>query len=233
MEWESNWYSDFANVDFIKIPFKLPPGHARNIGLNHFYSTEEDYCVILDDDTYIEEGDDLITSVQNWTLEDAENLDLITVVDPMKESNYKDNDCHSFVSCEFLTSGVFIFKNFRKHHHGKEEVWFNPQFVNTLDDGVEKLIFGEDVHISNRVHYYRYGSWECTSSMANKSRLRQNTPSTWANKAMDIAYRLKTDTFLTLDKINISDFSEDWINKHGKFELPKDSIRTILKPKAG
>lgn len=236
MEWEESWYSEFVDADFIKVPFKMPPGHARNIGLNHLYSTEDDFGIFLDDDTYIETGEDLVTSIQNWELENVEGVDVITVIDPEKKDQYVELDkYHRLRGAKMITSGVFIVKNIRKYYPEGKDLWFSPHFVNVVDDGEEKLIFGEDVHFGNRAHFFEYGCWECVTSIANMSRLRTAHPSTWSNTQKAIVRRIQTDKFDTLGKINNREFAIGnegmWADGGGTFHIPEETLRPILRPK--
>lgn len=162
MEWEE--YSRF-DVQYIKVPFQMPPAHARNIALNHFYSTADDYCIILDDDTFIERGDDIIDLMRTI---DYPDVNVVSVLEYAHTDRYEESDDHIFRIPEIFCSGVFIVKNQRK-------LFFNPMF--RWENG--KLQYGEDVDFLARCWYEELGGWEVTTAVANKSRDRKETVSTW------------------------------------------------------
>lgn len=163
MEWEG-----LSRCTNILVPFKLPPGQARNIGLNHFYSTDDDYCILLDDDTWIEVGDDIIDTMRAINYHD---VGVVTVLDQEEERRLEFDEEHIFRFPSMITSGVFIVKNQKK-------LFFNPAFGYKKG----KLIYGEDVNFLMRAWYEGLGGWEVTTSMVNHSRDRVVTPSTWYYK---------------------------------------------------
>lgn len=175
MDWDVPYKYD---VKWIKMDLKLPPGAARNVALSHFYSTRDDYCIILDDDTYIETGGDIIESIRSWTKEQLSKVDVLTVLE--SENHHLDLQesavCHHFYPCPKITSGVFIVKNIRKFYRDKE-LYFNKHFV----DYQGRLIFGEDVNFGFRTLYEGLGLWQVQTAMTNHSRDRDQLTSTWAN----------------------------------------------------
>jgi hypothetical protein len=203
MEWEG--LEDTTNI---LVPFKMPPGQARNIGLNHFYSTEDDYCIILDDDTWIEQGDDIIDTMRKI---DYPDVNVVTVLDQEEESRLEVDPNHIFRFPSMITSGVFIVKNQKK-------LFFNPEF--RYKNG--KLVYGEDVNFLMRSWYEGLGGWEVTTSMVNRSRDRSVTPSTWyykpTSKSQQDVYRLLQQDF-PVEKNGCGmqpDCAEMYINKKPK-----------------
>ena len=175
MEWQEEWYSQF-DVDWVKSDLKMPPGQARNIGLNHFYSGDDDYCIILDDDTFIEVNDDIIDWLQQANEKDCKDLWMISVpdVDRTKYCYERSDTHHLFRVSLRYTSGVFIVKNSRKHTKDKG-LFFSPHFIQT-----EKgLIYGEDGDFLIQGYENELQPWEVYSSLANKGRDRDVLPSTW------------------------------------------------------
>lgn len=175
MEWEDAWYDSFPEVDWVKYDFKLCPGNARNVALNHFYTTEEDYCIILDDDTWIAEGDDIIDWIQKASEDECKDFDLLSVTDEeFKRVDFEPSETtHKLIGMIRLVSGVFIIKNLRKHY--KKSVWFNTNFISTP----KGLLYGEDMNFMHRMHYEGFQAFEVFSSLTNSSRNRDITPSTW------------------------------------------------------
>ena len=165
MEWEDVNYKIYDDVDFMKIPYQLPPGQARNLALNHFYSTEDDYCIILDDDTWIERGDDIIDVVRGM---DYPDVNVISLLEHAHWDRFEESEDHIFRIPVIFASGSFIVKNNRR-------LFFNPEF--RWQNG--KLQYGEDVDFLVTSWFEELGGWECTTAITNQSRDRSNTPSTW------------------------------------------------------
>lgn len=164
MQWDN--YDRFTNVKWMKVDFQLPPGQARNFALNHFYSTEDDYCIILDDDTWIEKGDDIIDCMRNINFPD---VTVVSILEHSHEHRFEDTpECHTFRIPEIFASGSFIVKNNRR-------LFFNPLF--RWENG--KLQYGEDVDFLCQAWFEGLGGWEVTTALTNQSRDRSNTPSTW------------------------------------------------------
>jgi hypothetical protein len=177
MEWYDHFYSEFGDeVEFIKIPFQIPPGQARNIGINHFYSTDDDYCILLDDDSFIERGDSIIDWFQSADSESCKDLWVLSVPDQeLEKSHYEPcKDAHILRPALQFTSGIFILKNVRKFTE-IEELFFNPHFV--IDE--KGLLYGEDGNFLVRAQYKGLQTWQVHSSLANLGRDRTLLPSTW------------------------------------------------------
>lgn len=165
MQWEEENYEKFPNVQWVKSDLQLPPGQARNIGLNHFYSGQDDYCIILDDDTYIEKGDDIIDTMRTI---DYDDVGVVTVVEHAHPEEFEESDEHIFRVPNIFASGVFIVRN-------RKRIFFNPAFRWYGD----KLQYGEDVDFLAQAWYEELGGWIVTTAITNQSRDRCMTPSTW------------------------------------------------------
>ena len=164
MEWQHSDYKQFDNVSFVKIPARLPPGHARNVALNMFYRTDDEFCMILDDDTYIEQGDDVIECFRTRKVEG----ELFTVTDTAEEVWINDPTSWQFVQPRKITSGVFIFRN-------RTQLFFNTDYKYYGDN----LLWGEDLNMLARVVDRGMRGYQIITSATNEARLRRNTPSTW------------------------------------------------------
>ena len=164
MEWQRSDYELFNNVSFVKIPAQLPPAHARNVALNMFYRTGDEFCMILDDDTYIAKGDDIIYAFRNRKIEG----ELFTVTDTAEEEVSVDNDYWHFTVPRKITSGVFIFRNYT-------QLFFNTEYRYYGDN----LLWGEDLNMLCKVVDKGYRAYQVSTSGTNPERLRKNTPSTW------------------------------------------------------
>lgn len=145
---------------------KYLPGDARNECLKHFYSTDDDFCCILDDDIIL--YSDKICS--------GNILDVIRSADGLLEKNI--SHLHPIVPAfdpysEFLKeygetiktnlvlrnrphqSGQFIIlKNLKKHYN--DEIYFEKNWAEP--DGSVK--FGEDCVFSMKICQKGYGSYK-------------------------------------------------------------------------
>lgn len=164
MGWRKEDFARFSGVRFIQLPTRLPPGHARNIALNIFYGTDDDLCIILDDDTYIAEGDSIIQLLRStpvdgivYTVRDSR--------DPIVEAKG-----HRFERPAQITSGVFIVRQ-------EAKIFFNTEFK--YYDGT--LLWGEDVNLLGRIYDRGERAYEVVTARTNKTRERDITPSTWYN----------------------------------------------------
>jgi len=176
MQWPEKLYSEFSGVSWIKSDLQMPPGHARNIGLNHFYSTDDDYCILLDDDTYIEKGDSLIDTVKAKDIGDVITVthsDLCYYLDSFTKH-------HMVKGCNHIITGCFIVRNFRKRY--KQELFFNTNFVADEEIG---LLYGEDVNFARRAITKGYRVYEVLSSAVNEERQAKFTDTTWRKKPWD------------------------------------------------
>jgi len=162
MEWKAEEYAQFPGVVFNKIPGRLPPAHARNIALNIFYASDHDLCLILDDDTYIAEGADVIDLLRTQMIDG--------MVYSVRDSVLPRVECekHRFERPSQITSGVFIVRQ-------KANVFFNPEFKYYN----EELLWGEDANFLGRVYDKGMRAYEIVTARTNKSRERDITPSTW------------------------------------------------------
>lgn len=183
MGWRKEDFARFSGVRFIQLPIRTPPGHARNIALNIFYATNDDLCIILDDDTYIAEGDSVIELLRTTPVDGI----LYTVrdsKDPVIEA-----EGHRFQPPSQITSGVFIFRQ-------EAQIFFNTEFKYYNGN----LLWGEDVNLLGRVYDRGERAYEIVTSRTNITREREITPSTWYNN----------ENFLQTDKheeINSKDFT--------------------------
>lgn len=162
MQWKEEEYEQFPDIDFIKLNKRLPPGHARNIALNFFYATSDDLCIILDDDTYIEEGDNIIQLLRDRPVPG----DLYSV----RDSKMPRVECTRtrFERPEQITSGVFIVRQ-------GLQLFFNTDFKYHNN----RLLWGEDANFLGRIYDRGMKAYEIVTSRTNKSREREITPSTW------------------------------------------------------
>lgn len=117
---------------------------ARNILLNIFYNTDDNYCLISDDDTFI---NSLI----------YENLDCVSFV----------NDYYKKITETYkISSSLLLLKNFKKFYNKK------PYFDETLDAN-QDLDFGLNLNSLN-IKTYRKSSNEVTIYKGKSSMFKNN-----------------------------------------------------------
>ena len=164
----SNWihedYWHFPKCEVIAVPKRLPPAHMRNIALSMFYGTDDEWCIILDDDTWIETGDDIIRTLR--TRRDFGSVYALSVEDEV-DTPIVDKR-HVLRQCEQTKSGVFIIRQ-------GLGVYFNPayKYYNDL------LLYGEDLNFMARCCYAGKDFRIVANSQTNLSRSRKVTPSVW------------------------------------------------------
>jgi glycosyltransferase involved in cell wall biosynthesis len=204
MEWEEKNFKEFSEVSWVRSDLRLPPGHARNIALNHFYSTEDDYCIILDDDTWIEKGDDLIDTLRKKDMGDVLSVTHASLC----YAPYHLHSYHRLKTTNHIITGCFIVKNLRKHYN--DELFFNTNFVTHAERG---LVYGEDVNFPQRAMTRGYKVYEVYSSSVNASRDIGQTESTWLEKSWKEIHpegRAEIDRLTALDNIDLN-FTEEAI----------------------
>ena len=190
MQWKEEEYEQFPDIDFIKLNKRLPPGHARNIALNFFYATSDDLCIILDDDTYIAEGDSIIQLLRDRPVKG--------VLYSVRDSKMPRVECTRtrFERPKQITSGVFIVRQ-------GFQLFFNTDFKYYGN----KLLWGEDVNLLGRIYDRGMQAYEVVTSRTNKTRERGITPSTW-HTAEDFAQTERHYEINSKDFGNLVDYRE-------------------------
>lgn len=192
MGWKKEDFARFSGVRFIQLPTRIPPGHARNIALNIFYASNDDLCIILDDDTYIAEGDSIIDVLRSTRM-DGIVYTVRDSVDPRIEA-----EGHRFQQPQQITSGVFIFRQ-------EAQIFFNTEYKYYNGE----LLWGEDVNLLGRVYDMGERAYEIVTSRTNKSRERDITPSTWYHNNNNF---LQTPRHV---EINTKDFTNRVVYENG------------------
>ncbi len=150
-EYNHDLVGNYIDADCSK--YKLPPGPARNILLERFYKSDEDWAIFIDNDTILDDRN-------MGTLHELLDLDLstfgaINAVNPaslgvgaftksFEQGSYKGFnlvDNFIFERC-FLHGGFMIIKNFKKHHG--VELYFDDG-TRLPNSGGEDNVFGIDV----------------------------------------------------------------------------------------
>lgn len=165
--WEYEDYMHFNDCQIISVPKRIPPGHMRNIALSLFYGGHDDWCIILDDDTWIATGDDIIDTIRRRT--DYGNIWALSVEDEV-DMPIENHRQHELKQCQQVKSGVFIVRN-------GLGVYFNPAFKYYND----KLLYGEDLNFMARCCYAGKDFRIVANAQTNLTRSRSITPSVWYN----------------------------------------------------
>lgn len=149
------------------------PGNARNRCLDHFYSSDEDFCLLLDDDIIL--YDDRIYSgnikekLGRMDFLLSENISLMCPVFPAFDPYTQFIKEYGSVFPENLIlknkpaiSGQFlVLKNLKKHYN--KPIFFNETWAEA--DGSVKL--GEDALFSLEVTKHGFGTYKMWNWMVN------------------------------------------------------------------
>lgn len=159
-----------GDLDVKYLPYtrgRYLPGDARNECLKHFYSTDDDFAIFLDDDAILDPGklenDTFISDIRKQDISDFDKVSLITPInpkyDPYTQFQLKNRqvleDNWVMLSKPHQPGFIFFLKNLKKHHGIEiyyEEDWSEP-------DGSVK--FGEDAVFSMRLTKAGLGSYQC------------------------------------------------------------------------
>lgn len=178
MEYEPSEYND--NVRYIGDDKLRPPGESRNILLEDFYKSSDDYCILADNDSVFRDISefDFLSSFHDQ-MDDIlkQPLGVITPLNSVrlpfnKEYNSKKEWYDGNMVFEKLThskGSLFIVKNFKKF--GLEPLYFDSAF--TDENG--KMIPEEDVEFGLHSIIKGYGCYFSRNIV-----LKENGPSTWA-----------------------------------------------------
>jgi len=129
------------------------PGPARNILLKEFYKTNQDFCLLMDNDIVLYEGekycdsDNLVSILKDIPIENLEGVDVFETINPTQtpfsaffEENKDILQSNLFFKRKPNISGMCLFiRNFRKF--GMKEYLYDDWF----DEKTGKIIMGEDI----------------------------------------------------------------------------------------
>lgn len=149
------------------------PGNARNVCLEHFYSTNQDYCLILDDDVVLYEdriySGNIKERIQKLDYLLEVNASLLCPVFPQFDPYTKFIKDYGSTFNESLIlrnkpaiGGCFLLlKNLKKHYN--DEVFFDRDWRE--HDGSVKL--GEDALFSLEITKKGYGTYKMWNWMVH------------------------------------------------------------------
>lgn len=173
-QYKESWYR--KGVTYIKSDIVLPPAAARNILLNCFYDTDDDYAFISDDDTWLETDGGLLQALRKMGEIDSFGLDLVL---PLRDEDVDEEyesitDRFTFVRANKHGVGIVLLKNLRKYH--SLTLFYNNNYK--WDDG--GLICGEDTNLLNQAkNRFNLGVWHSTCMISNREKFDADCESTW------------------------------------------------------
>lgn len=182
--YKDDQYTD--NVEYIKHQGTvLKALQARNVLLNTFYDSDDDFAVFADNDCYLYSGekyganDKFAEIIRNTPFENFKNVDMLIGLDPSTspftkdlELNKKNDETAWRLLPGFIADGFFILKNLKKHHN--KEIYFDENFIK--EDG--SIIACEDQDFPIQMIFQNMGVFFC------KNLIRKDdaaTSSTWNN----------------------------------------------------
>lgn len=171
--------SDYQNqlVDEYIVSEKIRPGPARNILLDKFYCTNDDFAIFCDDDAV------LYDTPNNEKYSDlsflSPDIDLFYPInvrdEPISEQKHKANvyDFHVFKKNWNLKGSLFYIKNFKKYYGQK--IYFN------LDYNI-----GEDIELAFRLLSQNYGVYKCINLALKEFATSDNTSTLDERKTQEL-----------------------------------------------
>jgi hypothetical protein len=129
----------------------IPPGHARNKLLEHYYQTNDDFAVFADNDCVLYElpqhkdSIDFIERLRKLDMKDFDAVGIITPLNPARtafsqdigKASYDEN--YTFRRYARVGGGLLFIKNLQKH--ANEKLYFDEVNFGYVDD---ELVPGED-----------------------------------------------------------------------------------------
>jgi hypothetical protein len=191
------------------------PGSARNVCLEHFYNSDDDFTLLIDDDTVLYEGekycdsDNCIQILKNIPIERFEKIDIFSMLNPSQTpftKFYNDNKdilqenliFHSKIN---IRADIFI-KNLKKFYN--KEMYFED-----LKDG-NKIIMGEDVKFALDAARQGFNIFECKNFVRKDLAWHKST-----------YCKSKEERKLAFD--NLKELCKSWNvpHKNGRFQWKK------------
>lgn len=203
------------------------PGPARNVLLKEFYRTDDDFCLLLDNDIILYEGakycdsDTLIDELRNIPVGRFDGIDVFEPLNPTQSpfsAFYQDNkaDLGDFLMFKRRPniSGQSLFvRNFKKFKC--EEFLYDDWF----DEKTKKIIMGEDVEFGLRLTQNGKGVYTLMNAVRKDMGW---TVSSWCKNP-----ELRKQSFETLKTIlptlgvGSKNGKLDWAGVADKYNIPK------------
>ena len=169
----------------------LKPGQARNVLLNHFYNSEEDFAVVADNDVYLYKGekyganDTFVQTMKDTDVSKFEHVDCFYPLNPAfvpftKDlAKHKHSDSYSWrMKPGYIAACFFALKNLKKHHN--KEIYYDDAFV--LPDG--SMLPAEDQDFPINMIHNNMSCFLCPNII--KKDEGHNSISTWSPTDKDV-----------------------------------------------
>lgn len=201
------------NVEYIiNNDILLKQVEARNILLNKFYNSDEDFAIFADNDCYLYQGekygynDKFVETFRNIPIKNLNNIDLFVAINPKNQPFTKDFETNkrlyetrwSFTPA-FIASGLFVLRNLKKYYN--DEIYFDLNMIKPD----RSIIACEDQDFPIQMIMKDYGTFVCNNIVMKEE--GSNT-STWTKNDKDLRKQLTKE-------------GHDYISK--KFNLPIQS----------
>jgi len=181
-QYQPEWFRD--GVEYIKHDGPLLRQiEARNILLDHFYMSDQDFGMFADNDCYLYSGakygynDTFVDTFRNIPLENLQAIDLFVAINPKNQpftksfETYKDlYKTHWRFTPAFVASGLFVMRNIKKHYN--DTVYFDPAMINPD----RSIIACEDQDFPIQLIMKGYGTFVCNNIVMKEEGA---TTSTW------------------------------------------------------
>jgi len=144
----------------------LPPGHARNKLLEHYYKTDDDFCIFADNDCVLYElpqhkdSIDFVERMRKLDIADFDSIGLIVPLNPAREAFSQqigkpayDTD-YTFRRAARIGGGFMFLKNIQKH--ANKTAYFD-EIIFGMKDG--ELLPGEDSDFAFALWQLGHGSY--------------------------------------------------------------------------
>jgi hypothetical protein len=174
-----------SDVTYLGDNQRMTPGAARNIAKQHFYSTQEDFAIFADDDSWVEN----IDPDQNWFdlfKGDIKGIDLflppshlVPYVKQFTDLGEVAQHNFYFMRVARLKGSFYVMRNFKKYY-GYELYHNKPE-----------LLPGEDVHFGFGLISRGHNMY----TLANIKLVERYSESTWCTRA---DRKVKDDTNMRL-----------------------------------
>jgi hypothetical protein len=180
-------------IDYEKIEKNqsvLLPAAARNVLLERFYNSDDDFALFADNDTRFyngpQHGDsaNFIELIRSFDIDKFEDIDLVQFTNPARtpftKTLSKDLFKKNLVFRRAYTvyGPIFLIKNIKKHHN--KEIYFSADNFQTqegkiingeeIDFGVKFLMNGLKCYSTMNVIYDEMGRTKSTWTVDNKAR---------------------------------------------------------------